>query len=243
VPGSGIQVHIDDVSRRMEEWLRGSVSGADIAFVSHLDNPAARAGADSGDALPRIEICFRTISSEKPDRALLNRDDTYALNYLLRVTGADALANQRILSEIFFAAHENDDFRIATSGISNGMPENRAGGPAVLSLIARLVRPAEAAAPGIVTEPLHLKLRSLGRIAGKVVTATGTPVMHAEIDARALNKRAVSDAAGQFTIHGAPAAGSVSLTVRARNRTVDVSVDAEKQAEIVIVIPKENEHA
>jgi hypothetical protein len=90
--------------------------------------------------------------------------------------------------------------------------------------------------------PLEVRLRPLGHISGKVVTRAGVPVARAEIDARALDKRAVADSGGRFTISGAPATGAVSLTVRARNRSIDVSVDTEAQAEIVIVMPEETEH-
>lgn len=239
MPSPGINMHIDDVSRRMEAWLKETVSGTDIAFISQL----SRTGEP--DAKPRINVCFQSITTEEPDRVQLNRDAVYLLNYLLTVTGTDALANQRIYSEIFFAAHANGEFKVGVPAGQAGKENAQAfdGKPAVLALSARLVRPSEAAEPGIVTFPLDVRLRSLGSIAGKVVTEAGAPVMRAEIDAQALNKRVVSDAGGHFTIPGAPVAGTVSLTVRARNRSVDVSVDTEKQAEIVIVIPKENEHA
>jgi len=245
VQSSGIQMHIDDVSRSMEDWLKRAVSGVDIAFVSHFEPVDGKVQARTAGARSCVEICFRSITYEKPDRALLNRGDTFSLTYLLRVTGVDALANQRIYSEIYFAAHEGGVFKIGErpSRLEKGLAPDVDDEQAILSLTARLFRPAEAPPAGIVTYPLNLQIRPLGRIAGKVVTADGTPIMRAEIDARALNKRVVSDAAGHFTILGAPAAGTVSLTVRARNRSVDVLVDTEKQAEIVIVIPKESEHA
>jgi len=240
-----MQTHIDDVSRRMEEWLRDSVSDADIAFVSQFLDVDEQAKSGTAGARPRVEICFQSVADEKRDCALLNRDEAYLLTYLLRVTGADALANQRIYSEIYFTAHDGGDFKIGAPANRPGKDNspNADGEPAVLSLTARLVRPVEAAAAGIVTSPLDLRLRPLGRIVGRVVSETGTPIMRAEIDARALNKRVVSDAAGHFVITGAPATGTVSLTVRARNRSVDVSIDPEKQADIVIVMAKENEHA
>jgi hypothetical protein len=236
-------MHIDDVSRSMEKWLRREVPDVDVAFVSGFALANEDAGADGG-AKPRVEVCFQSIAREKPDRGSLNRHDVFLLTYRLRVTGADALETQRAFSELYFAAHESGDLDV---GEPLNVPEDDVagtpvGGQPVLSLTARLVRPPKAAAPGIVTEPLTLHLRSLGRIAGKVVTAEGSPIMNAEIEARALNKRVVSDSAGRFVILGAPAAGAVFLTVRARNRSLDVSVDTDKQAEVVIVVPKESEH-
>jgi hypothetical protein len=236
-------MHIDDVSRSMEKWLRRAVPDVDVAFVPWFGPTNEEAGADGGDK-PRVEVCFQSIAHEKPDRGSLNRNDVFLLTYLLRVTGADALETQRAFSEIYFAARENVDFDVGEplSLAEEGFTGPRGGRQAVLSLTARLVRPPKAAAPGIVTEPLTLHLRSLGRIVGKVVTADGRPIMSAEIEARALNKRAVSDSAGRFVIVGAPATGALSLTVRARNKSLDVSVDAEKQADVVIVVPKEGEH-
>lgn len=240
-----IQTHVDDISLSMGEWLRGAVPGVEIQYVSHFRAANEEVESGTGGARACVEICFHSITDEKPDRALLNRGESFWLTYLLRVDGADALANQRVYSEIYFAAHASNEYKI---GAATGQSEPNtvgsfSGEPAVLSLSARLVRPAEIADTGIVVHPLNLKLRSMGRIAGKVVTETGAPIMRAEIDARSLNKRVVSDRAGRFAILGAPAAGTISLNVRARNRSVDVLVDIEKQAEIVIVLPKEKEHA
>ncbi|HEX7079418.1 MAG TPA: carboxypeptidase-like regulatory domain-containing protein [Gammaproteobacteria bacterium] len=258
MPVPGVEAHIDDFSRRLDAWLRHTISTAhgseafDLAFVSHFTTAPAQAAApasgteapDAAAARPRIEVCFQAITAEKPDRASLNRDETFLLTYLLRVTAADAFASQRIYSAIYFAAHESADFDIASpprQGARAILPALD-GGPATLALTARLVRRERASAPGIVTHPLEVRMRPLGRITGRVVTRAGVPVMRAEIDARSLDKRVLSDAAGRFTISGAPAKGTLSLTVRARDRSVDVSVDAEKQAEVLVVIPEETEH-
>jgi hypothetical protein len=257
MPIPGVEAHIDDVSRRLDAWLRKTIAGAhgseafDLAFVSHFESRADAAAHAPGTAAdgtaaapPRIEVCFQAITAEKPDRALLNRDEAFLLTYVLRVTGSDAFASQRIFSGIYFAAHENADFKIAapTNQPANGATLDLDGKPATLALTARLVRGERAAAANIVTHPLDVRLRPLGRISGRVVTRAGIPVVRAEIDARAIDKRALSDTGGRFTISGAPAAGALSLTVRARNRSVDVSVDPEKQAEVLIVIPEETEH-
>jgi hypothetical protein len=233
-------MHIDDVSRDMEKWLRRAVPDVDFAFVQRFGVTSEEAGA----AKPRVEICFRSIEREKPDRGTLHRNDVFLVTYLLRVAGADALEAQRAFSEVYFAAHENGDFVV---GESLGLAEDsdaseQVGRQPILALSTRLIRPPKAAAPGIVTEPLTLHVRSIGRIAGKVVTAEGSPVMSAEVEAPFLNKRVLSDSAGRFLIAGAPSVGAVSLTVRARNRSLDVSVDVEKQADLVIVVPKESEH-
>jgi hypothetical protein len=260
MPVPGVEAHIDDVSRRLDAWLRHTISSAhgsdafDLAFVSHFQRGPAEAtatasasGTDSAGtavARPHIEVCFQAITAEKPDRALLNRDEAFLLTYLLRVTALDAFASQRIYSAIYFAAHESADFKIASPPEQGtlAVPSALDGGPATLALIARLIRRERAAAPSIVTHPLEVRLRPLGRISGRVVTRAGVPVMRAEIDARSLDKRVLSDAGGRFTISGAPAAGTLSLTVRARDRSVDVSIDTEKQAEVLIVIPEETEH-
>lgn len=240
MPASGIQTHIDDVSRSLEEWLRDALPDVDLAFVLHFPAADAEGGPGPTEGQPRVEICFHSIAEEKPDRALLNRDEAFLLTYALRITGADALTSQRIYSRIYFATRESADFGIGSPPAVAGRGVEE---PPSLFVTARLVRRAAAAAPGVVMHPLDLRLRSLGRIAGKVVTEEGTPVMRADIEARGLNKRVASDAAGRFTIPGAPATGTVSLRVTVRDRHVDVLVDIEKQAEVVIVMPEENEHA
>jgi hypothetical protein len=165
----------------------------------------------------------------------------FQLAYLLRVRGPDALASQRILSQIYFAVHESADFEIAsTPGSTQGDID---GGLATLLLVARLVRPAKPVVAGIVTQPLKAHLRQVGRIAGRVVTENGAPVVRAQIEAPALDKRTVSDTSGRFVIVGAPSAGSVSLTVTARNRSMEVSIDTARQSDVTIVITKESAHA
>lgn len=236
-------MHIDDVSRSVEDWLRRVIADADIAFVSQFE--PVREDAETAGARPRVEICFRSIEHRKPDRgASLPREEVFALTYRLRVVGPDPLANQHVLSRIYFSARENPGFDV--EGFRAGestVPRPAELEPASLSIVARMVRPLEAAPAAIVTQPLDVRLRELGRIEGKVVTEAGTPVMLARIDAPDLGKRVVSDTAGRFTIVGVPADGSVSLTVTARNRSVDVSVDVGKQTELVVVVPKESEHA
>ena len=83
-------MHIDDVSRRMEAWLRATVSGADVAFVSHISR-ITELGEDTSHshAQARIDVCFQSITTEEPDRVQLNRDDAFLLNYLLTVNSED----------------------------------------------------------------------------------------------------------------------------------------------------------
>ncbi len=228
-------MHIDDVSRSVEDWLRREIADADIAFVSRFETVREEAG---GDQRPRVEICFRSIEHRKPDRGSLQRDDVFALTYRLRVVGSDALANQHVLSRIYFSARENPDFDVEGVRIEAADSE-----PPCLSLVARLVRPPKAVRGAIVTEPHDVRMRFLGRIEGKVVTEAGTPVGEARIDAPDLGKSVVADTGGRFAITGVPAAGPVSLIVTARNKSVDVSVDVEREMEVVVVFPKESEHA
>jgi len=229
-------MHIDDVSRSLEEWLRRTAPDVEVALVSSFERN--REPIDR----PSIEVCFRSIEHRKPDRGSLERDEMFKLTYRLRVSGGDPLENQHVLSEIYFSARESTEFEIDE-------PSSRADAaatesdPATLTVVAHLVRPSKAARAAVVTQPLDVRLRSLGRIEGKVVTEAGAPVMLARIEAPALGKRVVSDTAGRFAMVGVPATGAVSLTVTARNKNVDVSVDVEKQTEVVIVVPKESEHA
>ena len=83
MPNSSVPMHIDDVSRRMEEWLRVTVSDADIAFVSHFRGVDQEAEVGVAGARSWVEICFQFIADEKPDRVSLNRDDAFLLTYLL----------------------------------------------------------------------------------------------------------------------------------------------------------------
>lgn len=151
------------------------------------------------------------------------------------------MACQRALSEIYFASQEAADIDVVSS-TRTSEAERDSDGP-TLQLLARLVRPARPLDSGIVTRPLEAQLGHLGRISGRVVTKDGTPVMHAEVEAPMLDKRVTTDAAGRFVIPGAPTAGSVSLTVTARNRSMEVKVDAARQADVTIVIAKESAHA
>jgi|GEM_PF-6289633 len=235
-------MHIDDVSRSVEDWLRREIADADIAFVSRFGPGGDDAEAD--DQRPRVEICFQSIEHRKPDRGSLQRDEVFALTYRLRVVGPDPLANQHVFSRIYFSARENPDLDVeALRAGEAGASRAEEAEPASLSIVARLVRPPKAAAAAIVTQPLDVRLRALGRLEGKVVTEAGTPVMLARIEAPDLGKSVISDTAGRFAIVGVPAAGTVSLTVTARNKSVDVSVDLERETELVVVIPKESEHA
>lgn len=239
MPGPDAQLHVDEVSQRLKAWLQVAADGLDVSFVSRIgDIP------DTDDDKMRAVVCFRSIVAEKPDRAVRHRDDAFLVNYLVQVKGNDALECQHAFSKIFFAAHEGGEFTLADSG-NEPIGAARDGGaqPAAMVLAARLVRPDESAAPGIVLHPLDLRLRTLGHISGQVVTDSGTPVVRALVEASPLDKRAVSDRQGRFVIRGAPAAGTISLSVKVHDRTVKASVDVEKQAEVLIVIPKEKEHA
>ncbi|HEX6996286.1 MAG TPA: carboxypeptidase-like regulatory domain-containing protein [Gammaproteobacteria bacterium] len=222
--------------------MRREIGDADITFVSRFE--PLREDAEAAGPRPRVEICFRSIEHRKPDRGSLHRDDVFALTYRLRVVGPDPLANQHVLSRIYFSARENPDLEVEGLGAEEaGASRAVEAEPASLSIVARLVRPPKATPAAIVTQPLDVRLRALGRIEGKVVTEAGTPVMLARIDAPDLGKSVVSDTAGRFAIVGVPAAGTVALTVTARNKSVDVSVDVERETELVVVVPKESEHA
>lgn len=240
MPGPDVQLHVDEVSQRLKAWLQSVADGAGVSFVSRVSDIP-----DTGDDdNVHVVVCFRSIVAEKPDRAVRHREDAFLVNYLVQVRGNDALECQHAFSKIFFAAHEGGEFTLADAK-SAPVDTARDGGtqPAVMALAARLVRPDETAAPGIVLHPLDLRLRTLGHISGRVVTDSGTPVVRALVEAPALDKRAMSDQQGGFVIRGAPASGTVSLSVRVHERTVKVSVDVDEQAEVLIVIPKEKEHA
>ena len=231
-------MHIDDVSRNLKKWLKQVVPDAEVAVVGAL--PAVPEPSKPASA-PQVEICFQSITHQKPDRGARSRDELFQLAYLVRVRGPDPLAGQRILSEIYFAVHESADFEIVST--PGNAQSDIDGGLATLQLVARLVHPAKPVVAGIVTQPLKAHLRQIGRIAGRVVNEDGSPVMRAQIEAPALDKRAVSDASGRFVIVGAPSAGSVSLTVTARNRSMEVSIDSARQSDVTIVITKESAHA
>jgi hypothetical protein len=240
LPGPYAQLHVDEVSQRLEAWLQAVADGADTSFVSSIGDVP-----DTGDDdKMHVVVCFRSIVAETPDRAVRHRDDAFLVNYLVQVRGTDALECQRAFSKIFFAAHEGGEFTLAdTKNAPVATARDGGAQPAVMALTARLVRPDETGAPGIVLYPLDLHLRTLGHISGRVVTDSGEPVVRALVEARALDKRAVSDPQGRFVIRGAPAAGTVSLSVKVHDRTANISVDVDKQAEVLIVIPKEKEHA
>jgi hypothetical protein len=234
-------MHIDDVSRKIENWLRQVAPDAEVAVVAALSAVPEPSKDAAAQARAQVDICFQSITHQRPDRGARSRDELFQLAYLVRVSGPNPLAGQRILSEIYFAVHEAADFDIISS--TGNVRSDMGGGPATLLLVARLVRPARPVVAGKVTQPLEAHLRQVGRIAGRVVTEDGSPVMRAQIEAPALDKRAVSDASGRFVIVGAPSAGSVSLTVTARNRSMEVSIDAARQSDVTIVITKESAHA
>ena len=241
MPSADSNLHIDEVSRTMADWLSTVAQDVAIHHVAHFPSPEDESGTKT-----RIEICFHSIVEEKPDRAQLNRSEPFWVAYLLRVRGSDALKCQRVFSEVYFAAHGSDDFKI-------GAPESarpfdaeshlQPGNPAVLMLSTRLIRSIELPESRIVVHPLNLKVRTMGRVSGQVVSEDGTPIMRAAVEARALNKRVVADRNGRFSIPGAPATGVITLSVNARGRAVEVAVNIEKQAEVVIVLPEEKQHA
>ena len=234
-------MHIDDISRKIENWLKQVVPDVEVAVVAALSAVPEPSKAAPAQARQQVEICFQSITHQKPDRGARSRDELFQLAYLVRVRGPDPLAGQRILSKIYFAVHEAADLDIVSS--TGSARSDIDGGLATLQLVARLVRPARPVVAGVVTQPLEAQLRQVGRIAGRVVTEDGAPVMRAQIEAPALDKRTVSDASGRFVIVGAPSAGSVSLTVTARNRSMEVSIDTARQSDVTIVITKESAHA
>jgi hypothetical protein len=239
---SGPQLHINDVSQRLGSWLRASVGKVDVAFVNHFPmNEPEDFAAVSGS---RIEICLHSVHPETPDRAARNRDDAFLVHYQVRVTGRDALECQSTFSRIFFALHESSEYTVVPPS-NPGDPSHRVWSnlPGLLHLTAKLVRERAVVDTEVVLYPLDVRLRPMDRLAGRVVTEDGTPVMHAEIAARTLAKTAVSDHRGRFVIPGAPATGSIPLVIRARSQSIDISVDIGEATEVVVVMPKEKDHA
>lgn len=234
-PDAGALAHIDDVSRAIATRLGAICPDCEIKYVSN-----DRVSEDVVPAKPEIELCFRTIAAEKPDRATRQKADSYLVFYDVYVRGPEPLENQRNFSAIFFSEEQDDDFRVI---IPSAAEESKAAGGECLTVTARLVRSTEPYGSHIVTSPLKLKIRELNALRGQIVSESGAPVMNATIEARALNKRVQSTWDGRFMLPGAPADGALSLSIRARSKTIAVVVDVKKQSEVVIVMPMEEEHA
>lgn len=236
-PRNSDVTHIDEISRAIAKRLGAISSDCEIKFVTDfLDTDEITAKRAT------IELSFRSIAAEKPDRAIRDKIDTYLLRYELRVRGPEPLESQRIFSKICFSGADNGDFSIAIPTVGDAA-QMEAGGTPRLSLTARLTpRPAATRTP-IVTSPLGVEIRELGAIRGKVVSESGTPVMSAELHALALDKRVQTDAKGRFVLSGAPVAGAISMTVTARGKSINFSVDTAKQSDVVIVMPMEESHA
>lgn len=234
-PDAGALAHIDDVSRAIATRLGAICPDCEIKYVSN-----SHISENVVPAKPEIELCFRTIAAEKPDRATRRKADAYLVFYDVYVRGPEPLKNQRNFSAIFFSAEQDDDFRVVipSAGEENGAVEGER-----LTVTARLVRTIESDRSHIVTSPLKLEIRELNALRGQIVSESGAPIMNAVIEARALNKRVQSAWDGRFVLHGAPADGVLSLSIRARSKTIAVVVDVETQSEVVIVMPMEEEHA
>jgi len=112
-----------------------------------------------------------------------------------------------------------------------------------MKVITRLVRPVQQPVARIVEHPLNLKLSELGLLEGVIQSQTGVPIAGAKIEAPHLNKKVTSDAWGCFRIAGAPPDKPVILDISAKGRAIEFALTAGEPANIVIVMPTEEEHA
>jgi len=186
---------IDELDRRLAQWLRGVVGEVRISFA-----PPGEPTAETVVWLSLVDVCRvalpRTV--QRPPAQLHVR-------YLVTVTALDEIETHRLLGALAFAAMDPNPLGIdlepapLTTWRAFELPP-RAG--VVFRIPVRRERP-EPVAPRV-RERIHVHESQLTTLSGIVLGPNDIPVADARVGMPAVGVWTTSDSAGRFRLTGVP---------------------------------------
>lgn len=217
---------LEEVDLEVLQWIR-SVPG--------VPPPVQDAGA-ADPAQSRIDVHLFDLSTAPPKRHASSSVRELRLRYLVTASAADASTAHAALGKLLAAAFQLDDWTV------EGAPspelwlalQMKPQAAFVLS-VPRSYR-TESSFTSRVSVPLIQKYQSLGLLKGRVIGPGEIGVMAARVEAVALNRSALTDAAGWFQFAGMPDKRDLDLRVLARGEVLDFKVPADHARSEPVVI-------
>jgi Carboxypeptidase regulatory-like domain len=152
------------------------------------------------------------------------RSSALALDYRIHARLADPLAEHQALSDLAFAAVENEAFEFIMA--------DSAG----LVLRAEVRRDAMLPTAPLVRHPPIANLTPLAQAQGQVLGPEGQPIANAVVTMAGTNRSATTGRDGRFSF-AIPAGTPAKITARARSREVSASLDPDTTT--ILTLPME----
>jgi hypothetical protein len=232
VEGWSKPTSVDQVDRRLEEWIGAVLGEVPVSLSAPKDSQTAKG----------VNLYLLDLVSTPPGRSVKEpAPQRIVLRYVVTVSDTDPHAMHRMLGELTFAAMNLPEVEVELEPLS----------PAVWSALGLLAQPSfvlrvpllrerpEKLAPLVRTEMI-VKNVSLRPLTGRVMGPSDIAIMGARVELPALNLSTATDFRGRFQFAAVPSDPLIKLLrVNAKGRTISVSV--EKPDEEVMIHLKESE--
>jgi len=232
VEGWSKPTSVDQVDRRLENWIRGVLGEVNVFLTPPKDSQDSKG----------VNLYLLNLANTPSGRSLKELSPhRIVLRYLLTISETDPHAMHRMLGELMFAAMGLPEVEVELDSLS----------PAVWSVLGVVARPSfvlrvplirerpEKLAPPVRTEMI-IKNASLRPLTGRVMGPGDIAIMGARVELPALKLSTATDSRGRFQFAAVPSDPLIKLLrVNAKGRTISVSVD--RPDEEVMIHLKESE--
>lgn len=213
----GGQAMIDEVDRRLKEWVGTALQGIEVSFGPPNREKAGR----------RIDLYLVELKDKPPLRSAKRPPLQLSLRYLVTAWADDPEEAHRLLGQLVFAAMENPEFEIdlcpapATVWRSFGVPPQPSF---VLAVSVQKERPQPKVA--LIRQPLIVNASLVTSFHGVVLGPGDIPLAGARVEIRGLHLATQTDYRGRFRFSTVPSEPSEKLLeIKAKGRELSVTAE------------------
>ncbi len=218
-------VSVDQVDQLLESWVKSVLGEVSVTL-------AAPNESQTGINLYLLDIASAPLARGVKDRP----PHRIMLRYLVTASGTDPRELHRTLGELVFAALNSPEFEVEAQPppAAVWMALSLAPRPSLLLRVPLLRERSEEKLVPLVRTPMVIKSAPIRSLSGFVRGPGDVAILGARVELPALNLFTATDLRGRFHFPTVPSEPSVKLLhVKARGRTISVSVERPEEAIII----------